>query len=339
MPGHEKELLLTEDDAQNVKQAMARARKLADFRPRTSLRIALSEAGEETTLISGWALARLIGWAFYDQQPKKEIDEGKSKANADVDLKKTNREVEQLQRKPTIRPFRPKYAYKAGQLFLLHHLTRDSHDTPSYFRKLTVEEALLAFCMFLQAGKKRKSFGLGGRTLSFLHNDVQKHQELRIIYQVMDFLVRATLACRSDLCKSVIARYFAEKVEPPTEHLGKGAIEKIWDRYRTAAPYIYAFYPRLYPMAGQQGAELKTPIKTDPDWGHLIAQLAEKSTVEECLGHAGFAADVLKKTKMRDVRTRDFENIPHIAPLLRPFDANDEKIIQRYFEEKNYFIK
>jgi len=187
---------------------------------------------------------------------------------------------------------------------------------------------ILAFSMFRETGEKKASFGLGGRTLSKLHNDTHKRQELRVVYQVMDFLVRATLAGRDDLCTVVLARYFTTKIE----HLSQSTVEKIWDRYRTAAPYINAFYPRLYPAANGQGAQ--AAIKTDVDWISCITQLLRKLTLDECFGQAAFAADALARTGTRDVRIEDFKDVPRVSPPARPFDADEEKIIKDYYDDK-----
>lgn len=279
-------------------------------------------------MAEGWELSRLVAWAFFDQQKKTEVDGDESKKTTEADRKKRN---------PTKRPFKPNYAYKAGQLYLLCHLPRLSrhNGTPSRFRDLTTDEALLAFSMFLETGEKKRSFGLGGRTLSKLHSDNNKHQELRVVYHVMDFLVRATLARRDDLCKVVRARHFVEKVD----HLSGSTVDKTWDRYRTAAPYIHALYPRIYPTASREGAHSDEAIETDVDWIRCIAQLTKKSALEECFGQAAYAADVLAKTGTRDVRIQDFENVPRVMPLLPAFDADEEKIIQSYYEAKHGPLK
>lgn len=147
------------------------------------------------------------------------------------------------------------------------------------------------------------------------------------VFHVMDFLIRASLSGREDVCKVKIARFFAEKIEPMGEQLSASKIEKAWNRYRAAAPYIYAFYPRLY---CQQGDFAKAKKISEQDWISRIAQLDTKSTLEECLGHAAFAADVLAKTGTRDVRTRDFQAVPRQEPLLRDFNADEQTIINSY---------
>ena len=74
-------------------------------------------------------------------------------------------------------------------------------------------------------------------------------------------------------------------------------------------------------------------METDAHWVSCIAQLVAKSNIDECLGHAAFATDVLAKTRTLDVRINDFADVPRVKPLFRPFDA-DEKIGIKSFDKK-----
>jgi hypothetical protein len=147
------------------------------------------------------------------------------------------------------RLFIPTYAYKAGQLYLLYHAAPFflKYEETARFRKLTSEEPALAMAMFFETGQITKNFGLRGRTLSSLHNDKKRRRDLMFVYHVMDFLVRARLFDREDVCKVKIARFFAEKIEPMGEQLSASKIEKAWNRYRAAAPYIYGHLEK-YPL-------------------------------------------------------------------------------------------
>jgi len=187
-----------------------------------------------------------------------------------------------------------------------------------------------ALALHFETAHVKKELSHSGKTLSSLHNDKNKRRDLTFVYHIMDFLVRATLSGREDICKVKIARFFVEKLKPMEEQLGASKILKVWDWYRTAAPYIYAFYPRLYCADSQQGAFAEAKKITEEDWFSCIAQLATKSALEECLGHAAFAADVLKKTGTRDVRIKDFQQVPRVGPLLREFDADELLIIKSY---------
>jgi hypothetical protein len=288
---------------------------LVKFHPANTVRAALLKEGAEFPLIAGWALSRLVAWALFDQCESKRIPKPKRKTRA------------------AKRPFKPTYAYKAGQLYLLYHVDHffREDDGTALFRKITTEEVALAMTMYFGTGQIRKNFGHRGRTLSNLHNDKKRRRDLMFVYHVMDFLVRASLSGREDdVCKVKIARYFAEKIEPMGEQLSASKVEKVWNQYRAAAPYIYAFYPRLYRADGQQGACAKAKKITEEEWIGRIAQLATKSTLEDCLGHAAFAADVLAKTDTHDVRTQDFKEVSRKAPLLREFSAIEQTIIGSY---------
>ncbi len=196
-----------------------------EFQPRSAV-LALQELTiiNELTLIRGWTLSRLIAWAFFDQQESKREDGAAE------------------------RPLKPNYAYKSGQLYLLYYidsLWRDSEPS-SIFSKPSSEKLQTALHLFLQTGEKREGFGLEGQSLSTLHR--KAHKDLTVVYTVMDFLVRTYHLYRErGLCRLNIARYFVEKFVPTKEDLSKSSIEKIWNRYRDAAPYIYGSYPAMYP--------------------------------------------------------------------------------------------
>jgi len=285
------------------------------FRPANAIRDALMKESAEFPFLASWALARLLAWALFDQHESQRIPE------------------EEREDRAAHRPFKPRYAYKAGQLYLWYHLDYFSrtYETSSYFRRMTVDEAVVALEMYCETAHIKKDVSHSGKTLSSLHNDKSRRRDLLFVYHIMDFLVRATLSGRKDVCKVKIARFFVEKLEPMGEQLSASRIEKTWNLYRTAAPYIYAFYPKLYGTYSSEGAfaEAKT-ITEEEDWFSCVAQLATNSTLEECLGHAAFAADVLEKTGTRDVRIKDFKSLSRVRPLLREFNANEELIFESY---------
>jgi hypothetical protein len=153
------------------------------FSTRESIRVALLETNTDLPLTAGWALSRLVAWALFDQHESKRIPKQHRKTRAAKRL------------------FIPTYAYKAGQLYLLYHAVSffGKHEETARFRKLTSEPA--AMKMFFETGQITKNFGLRGRTLSSLHNDKKRRRDLMFVYHVMDFLVRARLFDREDVCK------------------------------------------------------------------------------------------------------------------------------------------
>ena len=297
-----------------IPRHVAEIRRLIQFGPSKSVRLALLEPNTELPLITGWALARLVAWVLFDQQESKRTSKDKRKGKA------------------ANRAFKPLYAYKAGQLYLLYHADCyfRKYEKKAQFRKISIEEAASAINMYFETGQIRKNFGHRGKTLSALHNDKYRRRDLMFVYQIVDFLVRAKLAGREDICKVKIALFFARKIKPMGVKLGKTSVEKVWNKYRTVAPYIYALYPTLYFNDGQELPLTEMKKITEEDWISCIAKLAEKSTLEECLGHAAFAIDVVAETGARDVRIKDFEQVPRVEPLLREFNANEQRIIESY---------
>lgn len=305
------------EQSSEISPSVARLRALAKFRPSESVHVVLLKERAEFPFIAAWEMARLAAWALFDQQESKRIakDERENKA--------------------VRRPFRPRYAYKAGQLYLWHHLDYFSrrYATSPYFCGMTPKQAALALKLYFETAQVKKDISHRGRTLSSLHNDKDRRRDLMFVYHVMDFLVRASLSGRKDVCKVKIARFFAEKIEPMEEQVSASKVEKVWNQYRAAAPYIYAFYPILYRADGQQDACAEAKKITEEEWICRIARLATKSTLEECLGHAAFAADVLAKTGTRDVRIEDFERVSRVRPSLLEFDAEEQLIFESFDDD------
>ena len=123
---------------------------------------------------------------------------------------------------------------------------------------------------YFETAHVKKEVSHRGKTLSSLHNDKSTRRDLTFVYHIMDFLVRATLSGREEVCKVKIARFFVEKLKPMEEQLGASKILKVWDRYRTAAAYIYAFYPRLYGADSQQGAFAEAKKITEEDGSAVL---------------------------------------------------------------------
>jgi hypothetical protein len=176
-----------------ITREIEKLRRQIKFSPRMSILLALMETNTQLPVVTGWALARLVAWAFFDQHETKRIPK---------ELRTTA---------AAKRAFKPLYAYKAGQLYLLYHADCyfRKYEKTAHFRKISTEEAL--------------------------HNDKYRHRDLMFVYHVMDFLVRAKLSRRKDVCKVKIARFFVEKLNPMGEQLGASTIEKAWNRYRAGS--------------------------------------------------------------------------------------------------------
>jgi hypothetical protein len=186
------------ENTPEIPRQVGQIRRPMKFSTRESIRVALLETNTDLPLTAGWALSRLVAWALFDQHESKRIPKQHRKTRAAKRL------------------FIPTYAYKAGQLYLLYHAAPffRKYEETARFRKRASEESALAMAMFFETGQITKNFGLRGRTLSSLHNDKKRRRNLMFVYHVMDFLIRARLFDREDVCKVKIARFFAEKIEP-----------------------------------------------------------------------------------------------------------------------------
>jgi hypothetical protein len=121
------------ESAPEIPRHVRQIRRLIKFGPRNSIWVALLATNAELPLISGWALSRLVAWALFDQHESKRIPKQRRKTGA------------------AKRPFKPTYAYKAGQLYLLYHADRffRKYEETARFRKMTVKEgasAMAAHC-------------------------------------------------------------------------------------------------------------------------------------------------------------------------------------------------
>jgi hypothetical protein len=306
--------------AEQTSEVSHRAKELRDeikFHPADAVCTALLKEADKFPFVAGWALARLVAWALFDQQESKFIPKGERKNKA------------------SRRPFSPRYAYKAGQLWLWRHVRNffQSNKGSERFRenREITRDAAFALELYFETDEVKKNISNSGSTLSSLHNDKRRRLELMFVYHVMDFLVRANLSGRADVCKAKIALYFAEKIEPMGVQWTHRRIERAWNLYRAAAPYIYVFYSLLYGDDDDAGAFPQEEKITEEDWLSRIARVAERSALEERLGRAAFAADVLAtSSSTHDVRVRDFKGVARVRPSLREFDAVEVAIIDSF---------
>jgi hypothetical protein len=290
---------------------------LLKFQPANSIQAILDwRIAEEWPLISGWALSRLIAWSFFDQQASKRIPAGQREGRA------------------ARRPFKPMYAYKAGQLYLLYHIDRmwREYESTTGLATPPPEKLFTAIHTFLQTGESRQSFGFRGRLLSKLHNDGANRRDWAVVFLIMDYLTRVYRIGknRKDLLKVGLARYFVEKTDPLGHPLSPSIIEKIWNQYVESAPYIYGFYRAMNLDEKAEDVSPKRQIKTDNEWVAYVTRLAGSAKVDQCIGYAAFAADALALTDTRVVRTTDFLGSDRASPPRREFDPEEKAIIESY---------
>ena len=97
-------------------------------------------------------------------------------------------------------------------------------------------------------------------------------------------------------------------------------IEKIWLKYKDAAPYIFSFY-------GVISRGLKQKTRSPDEVMEFIAKLASDGPrLKQLIGRAAYAADILNRLA-HDVRIDDFKNSERAVPPLPSFNAFELEMI------------
>jgi hypothetical protein len=204
--------------------------ELDKFRPRRALRILANQPKrDEAPFLRTWALAQLLAWAILDQRPgKRRPKEVRDRA----DESKRRRKI------------RTRDAKQAGQITLAYLLDRHVSDRISseeYKEKL---ELMLG--LFMGCGGFSSCFKGGGAD-GLLYDVKRANRHLGYVYRIVDFMCRYKKHSRAakndpnftiESAKSLIAQWAHEGVA--TYKVSK--IGRIWERYRKAAPYIFAVY-------------------------------------------------------------------------------------------------
>jgi hypothetical protein len=274
---------------------------LMKFRPRSAARaLANRTHDEKLTFLQTWSLARLLAWAIVDQRPGKRPPNKQSHDS-------------------TKRKIRTAAAKQAGHIALGYLLDRRllHRQAGSDVDSKTVGPMLNLFreCGGFAASSK------GWGTKGLLYDIREANRELGYIYRIVDYM------CRYDRYVDVKIKFDIESAKSFVElcaHEGKttygmSMISKIWEKYKNAAPYIFASY-RFFSF------RLRGKIAPDKviDWLEKFTSDQERLT---CLvGRAAHAADILAG-KARNVRRGDFKGIDRVAPPMRPFSEEELNII------------
>jgi hypothetical protein len=272
---------------------------LRKFRPLWAVAILSNDPGEEkTAFLQPWALAQLLAWAILDQRPGK-----------------------RLLKKATDAPTRPKIrtvnAKRAGQIALAYSINRYLARAGSAIDFKTLEPMLILFIRF-------GGFAafLQGRGAKGLLSDARKAiRDLRYIYMIVKYMCRYGKHGDDKLKFNIeSAKTFVEKWEPEGDKTYKSsAISKIWERYKNAAPYIFASYPFL-----QRGFQKGITPDEVMDWVEKFT--SDQRRLDRLVGRAAYAADILAG-KARNVRQRDFEGVERVAPPMPLFIQDEISII------------
>jgi hypothetical protein len=278
--------------------------ELEKFRPGRAVRILADQPEhDEAAFVHTWALAQLLAWAILDQRPGK----------------RPPKEPRRGSDEPKKRKIRTANAKQAGQITLAYmldrHLRRGQPGSEEYKEKLR-----LMLAVFMECGGFASCFkGRGAKDLMY---DVKRaNRELGYVYRIVDFMCRYSK--RSEAAKNdphftiESAKSFVEQYA--TEGYGLSKISKIWERYKNAAPYIFAVYT-FFSFRLEKAKSIDEIV----DWLEKFASDRERLT--RFLARAAYASDVLTGIA-RNVRQSDFENIERLAPPLRPFTETELVII------------
>src|ERR1700687_458086 len=183
---------------------------IKSFGPRDSVKILDKDFESDAAFLKTWALARLWGWSILDQPP--------------------------VRRRPQASGtrFRSRNARQVGHIILAllldQHLAR-SRENESELRLML---GLVRECGGFSAGHH----GPGARAL--LRNAKKSAIELQYVYLITQFMCRYhKYLPDGDKFQIESAKLFVEQNFLKGSY-GESKISKIWEKYRRAAPYIFA---------------------------------------------------------------------------------------------------
>jgi len=264
---------------------------LSKFRPGRAVKVLLDEIDPNFDFIKPWVLAQLLAWIALDQR-----------AGTRKKMKRRSRN-----------------AKNAGHHVLMTLLDREVRQKSSSNERF---RALIA--LFMETGGFAACQRLTSAR-SILNKIKAARSDVGYVYQIVDYLCRFSLDRAHvskhlfEFKKSDVEAYFSiESAKAFVDHQHEtgykiSAISKRWEKYKSAAAYIYAFHD-LAPLP------IKSTSDDVVDW--LICASADRSLMAGIFGRAAFAADILAK-KARNVRQQDFEGVPRVSPQLRPFSKQE----------------
>jgi hypothetical protein len=249
---------------------------------------------EKPVFFKTWVLARLMAWICLDQRGR-------------------------MRDPRTGRPFRPnrqrRDAKLAGHLALASLLHREIKTGTVDWDDDSLTQAFLLFFRsggfegFLESPR-------GGR--GWLKKMKVSTEQILYVHKIMDYLCRhQKFGMAENKFNIECAKKFVEKTN---ETVKARTFGKYWEESKQAAPYIFAFYAFL-------ASTLKESASID-QFIDALGQLGKNDQqLNQLLGHAAYAADILVKTKARGVRRLDFRDVRRVEPHLAAFDADECTII------------
>jgi hypothetical protein len=272
------------------------------------VRVLAKPQRNEAAFLHTWALARLLAWAIADQpRGKKRAKEARDPAG-------------EPKRRRKIRTANAKLAGQVTLAYLLNRQVSRGQTGSEEFAK----ELRLMNKLFMKCGGFRSCFQSWGAK-GLLYDVKDASGELGYVYRIVDFMCRYKKhsgAAENDPNFTIeSAKSFVEKY--PTKGYGLSKISKIWERYRNAAPYIFAIYRffRFFSIRFERAS-------TDEIICWLEKFVADRERLRRFLARAAYASDVLAGTA-RNVRRSDFKNVERVAPSIRPFTERELVVISK----------
>jgi hypothetical protein len=269
------------------------------FRPSQSLRIFVDY--DLPSFLRLWALARLLAWVVLDQRA------GQRGRGRTIDNPATRG-------RQTIRT---KSAQQAGRLLIGFLLDRRFQRDEV---KQDDEMLYLMLWLFMKSG----GFGMfvRGRGARALLSDAKKaNRELGYVYRIVLFLCRYKKHISEEVKFDIetAKQFVAKNMHEGDSTYGLSKISKIWEKYKQAAPYVFAFY-------GYCALALKRTTSPGQVVDFLEKLASSQPRLNKIMGRAAYAADILDQ-RARGVRLSDFRQIPRVEPPLSPFQSVELAII------------
>jgi hypothetical protein len=252
------------------------------------------------------ALTELLAWAILDQpENRTRLPDRKKKA-------------------PT-RPTRTVNARRAGFLALARELDRA---VAGRREELPAAKMLMTKIM-LSGGFLDVTDGRSGRSIK---NAAKKSlRALDCVYEITSFMCRYhkqfgregpkfSLTHAKHFAVANYRRKAAHRDSEPHDLWQFSKVSQVWERYKDAAPYIFAT-PRY----------LRRSLERATSTRQLLDALAKVASspmaVRTFIGKAAYAADVLAK-RAHQVRVSDFDGVSRIEPKSKAFGPEEISIIE-----------
>ena len=192
--------------------------------------------------------------------------------------------------------------------------------------RLFVESRLGSRSMLNRArNKAAKDLGYVHRIMSYLcrytrhvtdHSDVADGSKLTLEY------AKRFVAKQGREFESSETNKISETNKQSEQGYKITKIGEIWETNKQAAPHVFAFNAVF--------ADILAPARSIDQLVDGLEHLAEnQNLLNELLGAAAHAADVLATTRVRGVRKQDFKDVIRVEPLLAAFNDDEMQNIKK----------